>query len=181
MKDGWRPRFLYPLDPFLKKKKLDWAGAKLEETQAKAVLDLHKDKAAAIQGEIEEIEQSLRQSCEPGALIDRDRQRNMANYLKHTQSGLKAARQQVDDADKAHEQISREASAINQGIKALEKHRSGKQAEHAQEARRREYNQLDELWLSKANPANGGAAANISTTKNPRASRPLGKGGKNGS
>jgi len=180
MKDSGNRRFRYPLDPFLRKKKLDWSSVKLEEARARSVVDMRKQKAASVQSEIEALEQSRRQSLGRGAVIDRDQQQNISNYLKHTQRGLEQIHQQLDQANTVHQQISRELSTIHQGIKALEKHKTHKQLEHSQEARRREYNQLDELWLAGAGSAAAASANLISPKRNPRSPRPHGRGGKHG-
>lgn len=180
MTDTRSARFRYALEPFLRKKKLDCSGATLQEARAKTTLDRQTERAAKIKSEIEAIERSLREACAPGAAIDRDRQRNISDYLKHAQRGLTAARREVEDANAVHDRVSREANALRQGIKALEKHRSGKQAEHAVEIRRREYNQLDELWLMNTNYRT--TAAINRTAAKPRSSthRQPSKGDKNG-
>lgn len=140
-------RFRYSLDPFLKKRKLDWAAVKIEESQAKAIVERREKEAASIQGAIGDVEQRYRESMAHGVPIDRDRHQNMSQYLKHRRRDLVEKRKQVEQASKVHEQINSNLNTIRQGIKALEKHKANKRDEHARGALRHERDQLDELWL----------------------------------
>ena len=182
MSNDWTKRFRYSLDPFLKKRKLDWAAVKIEEAQAKSVVDRREKEAASLLGAINEIEHRIRESAERGASIDRDQQQNTARYLKHTRGDLAEKRKQLDQASNVHEQIRKNLDAIRQGIKALEKHKTNKQAIHTHEALRRERDQLDELWLLR----NGGRASIDSARGKsrlmdvPRGSKYRNGGGKNG-
>ena len=147
MSNSGGKRFRYSLDPFLSKRKLDWASVKIEENQARFLVERREQEAASIRGAIGEVEHLLRRACERGSPIDRDQQQNIARYLKHTRTSLTEKHKQVEQANKAHEQIRRNLDVIRQGIKALEKHKTHKHTEHARDALRWEHNQLDELWL----------------------------------
>lgn len=182
MNNEWTKLFRYSLDPFLKKRKLDWAAVKVEETQAKSIVERRENEATSIQGAIGEIEHRLRQSAERGVSIDRDQHQNTSHYLKYTRRDLAEKRKQVDQANKIHEQIRRNLDTIRQGIKALEKHKANKQAKHAQDALRREHNQLDELWLlrERARVDIDTARGKPGLTDVPRGSKQRNGGGKNG-
>lgn len=147
MSSDWMKRFHYSLDPFLKKRKLDWAELKIDESQARSVVERREKEAASIQGVIGEIELQLRSAAERGASIDRDQHQNLSRYLGRSRRDLTEKQKQVVQASKVHEQISLRLREIRQGIKALEKHRIHKQSQHAQESIRLEHNQVDELWL----------------------------------
>lgn len=180
MTDSGSGKFRYSLDPFLKKRRLDWGCVKLDEARARAVVELHKNKEVSVQDLINEVEQALRQSSKRGALIDRDLQQNMSSYLTQTYRGLGEIRKQLEQASKVHEQVTRDLNVIRQGIKALEKHKTRKQAEHSQEARRREYNQLDELWLLSGNSNADTLRGRVLPRHIKRISRKQNGGSKNG-
>ncbi|MBI3900275.1 MAG: hypothetical protein HY308_18580 [Gammaproteobacteria bacterium] len=155
-------RFRYSLDPLLKKRQMDWSIVKVEEANAKSVVAKKENELKGIEGVIDETETLLRQSGEQGATIDRERQQSILNYLAFRHQDLNEKRKQLEQANKVHQQISRNLGTIRQGIKALEKHQSKKLGEYTDENIRREHKQLDELWLI----AQGGSAALASLIKN---------------
>ena len=167
-------RFRYSLDPFLSKRRLDWAAVKIEENQARSIVERREQEVAAIKGAIGEAEHLLRRACEHGAPIDRDQQQNIARYLKHTRTSLAEKHKLVDQANKVHERISRNLDLIRQGIKALEKHKANKHTEHSRDAQRREHNQLDELWLLRTR-----AGTDIAIAQNTFGFKPIRRVAKN--
>lgn len=140
-------RFRYPLEALLKKKRSDWKTVKVEEVTASRVVDNRRADVDQARDGIDEVEQLLRHARRDGTGIDVVQQHLLGNYLTYQRSVLVRRQQALQQAREVHGRIRSNLDGVARGIKSLEKHRVGREAEHRTAQRQLEQKNLDELWL----------------------------------
>jgi flagellar biosynthesis chaperone FliJ len=145
-------RFRYPLDALLRKRRADWKTVKTEEMTASRVVERHNQEVGAVKNSIDDVERTLRDSYQEGVPIDLSRQQLLSNYLSQQRHVLEQRQKALHKAKEVYQQVVNSLEGIGRGIKSLEKHRVGKEADHKVEQYSHEQKQLDELWLLKQDP-----------------------------
>lgn len=139
--------FRYPLEPLIRKKRSDWQAVKIEEVTAGTLVDRRKTEVSKVRDDIDDAEQTLRQSWRNGMSIDPLQQQLMTTYLLQQRHLLKRHEGALEKARETHNRVLSSLETIGRGIKSLEKHRAGKEEVHQVEQSRREESAVDELWL----------------------------------
>jgi len=139
--------FRYSLEALLRKRQFDWKAVKLEETTAERAVSHGAVRVEEARGTIEQAEELLREARRDGTPIDATRQELLLNYLGQQRLELQERQQRLQRSRDVHTQIQSNLDGIGRGIKSLEKHRAGRQAEHALTQYGIEQRGVDELWL----------------------------------
>lgn len=120
---------------------------KLEEVAAARVVDSRHAEAEQARGSMKETEQQLRHAQRDGMHIDLLQHHLLSGYLRHQRGVLHERELALNRAHALHERVRSNLDGIARGIKSLEKHRTGREAEHRLEQSSREQKGVDELWL----------------------------------
>jgi len=131
----------------LKVRRLERDTIAQQEARAHAVWQRHESEAQEIRGRIVETEDQIRALGGVNTRIDPDREMRLRVYLDHARDELSAKLAEVEQANRAHQQLAKQLSRAGQGIKALERHREHKAEEHFTEWQRADQRGSDDLWL----------------------------------
>lgn len=147
--DGDTKKPPYTLEALLKKRRWDLDAASAEITAARLAVEQRAQESNRIGQSIEELEQELRELFSGGAVIDPARQEVLSAYLDDRRQALKRKIAELKKAEQEFEQSRHRLYRIKQGVMVLEKHKEGKDREHAQQVSRKEQLLVDDLWLQR--------------------------------
>lgn len=144
-----RPPFRYSLEALIKKHSWELESVRIQEKEKRNIKDARQKQCADIEAMIAEIETELRHAHASDSQINPDAYRALTVYLNDRRSELGEAKNRFDEAAREHEGVVRQVMSIKRSLRALEKHRAGKEAEFRLEQDRNEMRTADELWLLK--------------------------------
>lgn len=147
--DGESKKPPYVLEALLKKRRWDLDAASVEIAAARQTVDLRAQEANRIGRAIEELERELREICTNGAKIEPARHEVLSVYLGDRRQALMTQIAELKMAEEELEQTRSRLFRIKQGVMVLEKHKEGKDKEHAQQVSRSEQVRADDLWLQR--------------------------------
>jgi len=139
----------YVLEALLKKRRWDLDAASVEIATARHAVELRAQEASRIGKSIEELEREIREVCADGERIEPARHEALSTYLEDRRQALIMQIAELKKAEEEYEQTRHRLFRIKQGVMVLEKHKEGKDREHAQQALRNEQHQADDLWLQR--------------------------------